>query len=227
MLIVSSTVGSSTSTGWKRRSKAASFSMCSRYSSRVVAPTQCSSPRASIGLSMLLASMAPWAAPAPTTVCSSSIKTTIWPCSVGDFFEGCLEALLKLSAELGSGDHGSQVELYQLFVLQALRYIAAHDTLGQSLGDGGLAGARLADEDRVVFGPAAENLDHAANLFVPTDDWIELALAGQVGQVPAVPIQGLVGALRCLRSDPLAAADGGQRPQDGVLGETRALQEPS
>ncbi len=52
MLIVSSTVGSPTITGWKRRSSAASFSMCLRYSSSVVAPIVCSSPRASIGLSM-------------------------------------------------------------------------------------------------------------------------------------------------------------------------------
>ncbi len=79
MLIVSSTVGSSTNTGWKRRSSAASFSMCLRYSSSVVAPMACSSPRASIGLSMLQASMAPSAAPAPTSVCISSMKRMICP----------------------------------------------------------------------------------------------------------------------------------------------------
>ena len=67
------------STGWKRRSSAGSFSMCLRYSSSVVAPTARSSPRASIGLSMLPASIAPSAAPAPTIVCSSSMKTMIWP----------------------------------------------------------------------------------------------------------------------------------------------------
>ena len=49
MEIVSSTVGSLTNTGWKRRASAASFSTCLRYSSSVVAPTQCSSPRASAG----------------------------------------------------------------------------------------------------------------------------------------------------------------------------------
>ena len=49
MEMVSSTVGSETKTGWKRRASAASFSMCLRYSSSVVAPTQCSSPRASAG----------------------------------------------------------------------------------------------------------------------------------------------------------------------------------
>ena len=74
MLIVSSTLGWSTRTGWKRRSSAASFSMCLRYSSSVVAPIVCSSPRASIGLSRLEASIAPSAAPAPTTVWSSSMN---------------------------------------------------------------------------------------------------------------------------------------------------------
>ena len=53
--------------------------MCLRYSSRVVAPTARSSPRASIGFSRLAASTAPSAAPAPTIVWSSSMNRTIWP----------------------------------------------------------------------------------------------------------------------------------------------------
>jgi hypothetical protein len=76
---VSPASGSPTRTGWKRRSSAASFSTCLRYSSSVVAPTARSSPRASIGFSRLAASTAPSAAPAPTIVCSSSRKRTIWP----------------------------------------------------------------------------------------------------------------------------------------------------
>ena len=72
--MVSSTVGGSTMTVWNRRSSAPSFSMYFRYSLSVEAPTHCSSPRASAGLSMLEASMAPSAAPAPTSVCSSSMK---------------------------------------------------------------------------------------------------------------------------------------------------------
>ena len=76
---MSATDGSPTKTGWKRRSSAASFSMCLRYSSRVVAPIARSSPRASIGLSRFAASTAPSAAPAPTMVCSSSMKRMTWP----------------------------------------------------------------------------------------------------------------------------------------------------
>ena len=76
---MSSTVGSPTSTCWNRRSRAGSFSTFCRNSSSVVAPTIRSSPRASIGLSMLPASIEPSALPAPTTVCISSMKVMIEP----------------------------------------------------------------------------------------------------------------------------------------------------
>ena len=76
--MASSTEGSWTRTCWNRRSRAASFSMV-RYSFNVVAPTQCSSPRARAGLSILEASIAPSAAPAPTSVWISSIKRMISP----------------------------------------------------------------------------------------------------------------------------------------------------
>ena len=77
--MVSSTVGSSTSTGWNLLSNAASFSIYWRYSSKVVAPIQCSSPLASIGFNILEASIAPSLFPAPTIKCSSSIKRIICP----------------------------------------------------------------------------------------------------------------------------------------------------
>ena len=75
--MASSTEGSATITGWKRRSRAASFSMFCLYSLRVVAPMQCSSPRASLGLSMLPTSMLPSALPAPTMVWISSMKSRV------------------------------------------------------------------------------------------------------------------------------------------------------
>mmetsp|Transcript_6402 Transcript_6402/g.18531 ORF Transcript_6402/g.18531 Transcript_6402/m.18531 type:complete len:447 (-) Transcript_6402:33-1373(-) len=74
---VCSTVGSSTRSGWKRRSSAASFSMCLRYSARVVAPMHWSLPRARAGLSKFAASMPPSAEPAPMSVWISSMKTIV------------------------------------------------------------------------------------------------------------------------------------------------------
>ena len=87
MAMVSSTEGSPTCTFWKRRSSAASFSMYLRYSSSVVAPTQCSSPRASAGFNILPASIAPSALPAPTMVCNSSMKTMVLPSSCANSFK--------------------------------------------------------------------------------------------------------------------------------------------
>ena len=53
--------------------------MCFLYSSRLVAPIICTSPLASAGFSMLAASTLPSLAPAPTIVCSSSIKSMVCP----------------------------------------------------------------------------------------------------------------------------------------------------
>mmetsp|Transcript_27147 Transcript_27147/g.52912 ORF Transcript_27147/g.52912 Transcript_27147/m.52912 type:complete len:329 (-) Transcript_27147:239-1225(-) len=77
--IVSSTDGASTSTCWKRRSRAGSFSMYLRCSSSVVAPMQRSWPLARRGLRRLEASIDPSVAPAPTTVWISSMNMMIWP----------------------------------------------------------------------------------------------------------------------------------------------------
>ena len=71
--------GSLTKTGWKRLVKAASFSKYFLYSSKVVAPTQCNSPLANAGFSMLDASIAPSVFPAPTSVWISSINKIIEP----------------------------------------------------------------------------------------------------------------------------------------------------
>ena len=92
--MVSSTVGSSTITGWKRRSNAASFSIYSRYSFKVVAPTQCNSPLASIGFNNCPASIAPSVLPAPTMVCSSSINRIICP---SEFFTSSSTAFRRSS----------------------------------------------------------------------------------------------------------------------------------
>ena len=72
-----------------------------------------------------------------------------------DLLEDGLEALLELAAVLGPGDQRAQVQGDDLLVLEGLRHVAADDALGQALDDGGLADARLADEDGVVLRAAA------------------------------------------------------------------------
>ena len=133
-----------------------------------------------------------------------------------DLLEDGLEPLLELAPELGAGDERAEVERDDPLVLEALGHVAADDPLGEALGDGRLADARLADEDRVVLGPAAEDLDDAADLVVAADDRVELAGAGLGGQVAAVLLERGVGALGVLGGDALAAADALERLQQGL-----------
>ena len=77
--MASSVSGSSTSTVWKRRTRALSFSKYFWYSLRVVAPTARNSPRAKAGFKIFAASMAPSPPPAPTKVWISSMNKMISP----------------------------------------------------------------------------------------------------------------------------------------------------
>ena len=221
--MVSSTEGSPTSTGWKRRSRAASFSTYLRYSSRVVAPTTRSSPRASMGFSMLEASTAPSAPPAPTMVCISSMKVMISPFGIRDLLEHGLEALLELAPVLGAGHQGPDVEGDDPLVLESLGHVAGHHPLGQTFGDGGLAHAWLADEHGVVLGAAAEHLDDPADLVVAADDRVELAPAGQIGEVAAEALQGLVLLLGVGVFGPLRTPHVLEHLEHGVAGDAVAL----
>ncbi len=227
MLIVSSTVGSPIITGWNRRSSAASFSMCFRYSSSVVAPTVCSSPRASIGLSMLDASIAPSAAPAPTTVCSSSMNRITWPAASATSFSTAFRRSSNSPLVLRAGNERTHVEGDDPLVLEAFRHVLPNDALCQPLDDGGLADAGLADEHRVVLGAPGQHLNHAPDLVVSTDDGIELALPRELGEVAAVALECLVGRLRVLAGDALRSANRGERLQDGVTSDAARLQQAS
>ena len=79
----SSFEGSSTNICWNLLARAASFSIFSLYSFKVVAPIQCNSPLAKAGFNKFDASNDPSALPAPTSVWISSIKTISWFCFFG------------------------------------------------------------------------------------------------------------------------------------------------
>ena len=201
--------------------------MCSRYSSSVVAPTMRSSPRASIGLIMLPASMAESPlAPAPTMVCSSSMKVTISPSASVISWSTALSRSSNSPRYLAPATIELEVQRHQPLALEALRDVAGDDPLGQALDDRGLADAGLADEDRVVLGAAGQHLDDAADLGVPADDRVDLALAGALGEVDGVLLQRLVGALGVGRGDLAVAADGAEGGQQGVAGGAGAASGP-
>ena len=92
--------------------------------------------------------------------------------------------------------------------MQGLGHVAIDDALGQPLHDRRFTHAGLADQHRVVFGAAAEDLDRAADFFIAANHRIELALAGCGREIPAVFLQGFIGAFWVLIGHVLGSADG-------------------
>ena len=129
----------------------------------------------------------------------------------GDFLEKRLQTVLKFTAIFGARDHRADVHGHELLVFQGLGHITADDAASEAFGNGGLAHARFADEHGIVFGAPGQDLHDAADFLVASDDGINLARAGQGGEVAPVFIQGLKLVLGILIGDTLVAAQFGQR----------------
>ena len=63
------------------------------------------------------------------------------------------------------------------------------DELRETLDDGGLADARVAQDERVVLLTAREDLHDALDLSVAADHGVELAVRGELGEVAAILLQ--------------------------------------
>ena len=109
---------------------------------------------------------------------------------LGDLLEHLLQALLELAAVHGARDERGDVERDELLILEGLGDVARDDALREAFDHRGLADAGLTDQHRVVLGAAGEHLADAPDLTVPSDDGVELALAGTVGQVDAELLEG-------------------------------------
>ena len=119
--------------------------------------------------------------------------------------EDGLQPLLKLAPVLGPGDEAAHIQGEDGLVPQAVRDIPPDDPLGQALGDGGLAHARLADQAGVVLLAAVQNLHHALDLLLPANNGVQLALPGTLAQIDAVVIQKFALFLR-LAAGPLLSS---------------------
>ena len=114
----------------------------------------------------------------------------------GDFLHYRLEPLLELAAIFRAGNQRAEIEREQLLVLQALRHVAVDDAQRQALDDRGLADAGLADQHRIVLGPARQHLDGAADFLVAADHRIKLAVACGLGEIARIFLQRVISVLR-------------------------------
>ncbi len=164
-----------------------------------------------------MASMAPSAAPAPTRVCSSSMKRMIWPFDSSISLSTALRRSSNSPRILCAGEHRAQVERDDALVAQDLGHVAGDDAAREAFDDGGLADAGFADEHGVVLGAAREHLDDAANLFVAANDGVEFAAACEFGEILGVVFERLEFGFRILVGHALDSPHGGQALQNRVV----------
>ena len=110
----------------------------------------------------------------------------------GYFVDDGLEAFLEFAAEPGAGDEAAHIQGHHAAIAEGVGDVVVHDFDGEALGDGGFADAGVADEDGVVFGAAGQGLHGLADFGVAADYGVELAAAGELGEVDAVLFQGAV-----------------------------------
>src|SRR5205809_5789925 len=93
-----------------------------------------------------------------------------------------------------------------MLVTQRLGDVPVHDALGQTLDDRRLADPRLADQDGVVLGAPRQYLHDAADLLVPSNDGVDLPLAGQLGEIAGEALDRLIFLLGLLVGHAVRAA---------------------
>ena len=115
------------------------------------------------------------------------------PLTLHNGFNHSLKSFLKLALILGSGNEGAHVERVELLVFEVFGHVATHDASRKTFNDGGLAGAGLANQDRIVFRSAAKNLQDSTNLFITPDNRVELAVLSSLHEVRCISFKNLLG----------------------------------
>ncbi len=113
--------------GWKRRSKAESFSKCLRNSSSVVAPMIWISPRDSGGFKIAAASMEPRQSRADERVHLVDEQDDVT--RVLHLFDALLQTVLELAAILAARHKRRHVKREQALVAQKVGYLVRDDKL--------------------------------------------------------------------------------------------------
>ena len=167
------------------RSRAGSLSMCSRYSSSVVAPIMRSSPRARNGLIEIAGVDGALRSAGAHQRVQLVQEGDDLPVGLGHGRGDLLEPLLELAPKSGAADERTEIEREHVHAVESRRHVAGSDALRQPFDDRRLPDAGFTDQYRVVLGAAAQHLDHAEHLGVAADHRVELTLLGPGGQITA------------------------------------------
>ena len=112
-----------------------------------------------------------------------------------DLLKHRLQPLFEFAAIFGAGNHGAEIEREQTLVLKTFRHIAINDAQRETFDDRGLADAGLADQHRIVLGPARQHLNGAADFLIAADHRIEFAVARGLREIAGIFLQRIIGVL--------------------------------
>src|SRR5882757_1215146 len=98
-------------------------------------------------------------------------------------FHDGLEPLFKLAAVLGTGNDEREIESQYALVSQKTGHFAVGDALRQPFDNGSFSYSRLANQNRIVLGAAAQDLDHALEFLIAADQRVELVIHRGLGEV--------------------------------------------
>ena len=118
------------------------------------------------------------------------------------FVHHAFESLLELTLVLGTGDQRTHIQGVDLFLLQVLRHISAHDSVRQPFRNRCLTHTRFTNQNRVVLRTPRQDLQHTSDLIVPPDDGIQFAFPRPLTEVDRELVQVLilVVLIRCIHS---------------------------
>ncbi len=106
-----------------------------------------------------------------------------------DFAHHRFQPLLEISAVACPRQECAHVELKDRRIGEHVGHFATHDAACQPFRNGGLANARFADKQRIVFLPPAQNLDRAPYFRIPPNQRINAPFPRLRIQVDAVNLQ--------------------------------------
>ena len=117
--------------------------------------------------------------------------------TVHHFLHDAFESLFEFTLILRARDKGAHIQGIDFLGFKVLRNLPVHDVLGNAFGDSRLADTRLAHQDGVVLGAAAQDLQHTADFVIAANHRVHFALCGALVQVDCEPVQKCVVAVFC------------------------------
>ncbi|RMR10836.1 hypothetical protein ALP91_05631 [Pseudomonas savastanoi pv. glycinea] len=106
------------------------------------------------------------------------------------FFDDRLEAVFELAFDPCTGLQQAQIQGVNGDALEHRRHVALHDAQRQTFHHGCFTHTRFTSQDRVVLTAAGQDVDHLPHFELASQYRIDTTIAGALGQVDGVLVQG-------------------------------------